>query len=342
MIEACAPLPAGKLPNDVLSCLLSRYTFPSDRVVLGPGVGRDAAVIDMGNRYLVAKTDPITFATDEIGWYLVNVNANDIATTGAEPKWLLCTALFPAGSTRLEEVEAVFSQLSDACRTLGIALCGGHTEITHGIDHTILIGQLLGEVTPDELVTPEGLRPGDAIVLSKGIAVEGTAILARERGDELEGLVPPPVIERAAGFLRSPGISVVPEIRAARRVARLHAMHDPTEGGLATALAEMATAGGVGIRIHESRVPIFPETVLLTRHFGLNPWGTIASGALLAACAAEDADRVVQAIRALGIWAGVIGEATSNPETTVVDNEGAERPLPVFARDEVARLFEQS
>lgn len=335
-----AVLPAGKLPNEILGRLLAQYTFPSERVVLGPGVGRDAAVIDMGDRYLVAKTDPITFAADEIGWYLVNVNANDIVTTGAEPKWLLCTALFPAGRTDLAEVEAVFAQLSAACRSLGIALCGGHTEVTGGISQTILVGQMLGEVLPTDLVTPDGLCTGDSIVLTKGIAVEGTAILARERGSELEGLVPPEVIERAAGFLHHPGISVVREARAATRVARLHAMHDPTEGGLATALAELATAANLGIRILAGSVPVFPETALLTHHFGLNPWGTIASGALLIGCAAADADRVVEAIRAEGIWAGLIGEATTGTGVVLVDEEGAEQPLPVFARDEVARLFE--
>jgi len=149
------------------------------------------------------------------------------------------------------------------------------------------------------------------------------------------------VLERAAAFLHDPGISVVPEARAAAQAARLHAMHDPTEGGLATALAELATAGGVGLRVHADRVPVFPETALLTRHFGLHPWGTIASGALLAACAAEDAERVVQAVRALGIWADVIGEATADDEMVVIDEEGAEQPLPVFARDEIARLFEE-
>ncbi|MGI6207983.1 MAG: AIR synthase-related protein, partial [Anaerolineae bacterium] len=299
------------------------------------------AVIDMGDRYLVAKTDPITFATDEIGWYLVNVNANDIATTGGTPRWLLVSALFPAGSTDLDAVERVFSQLSAACRHLGVTLCGGHTEITSGLDHVILVGQMLGEVEPENLVTPEGLQPGDAIVLTKGIAIEGTAILARELGWQLEGLVPPEVIERAAGYLHDPGISVVADARIAAGAARLHAMHDPTEGGLATALAELATAGGVGLRIWADRVRILPEAELLCHHFGISPWGTIASGALLIGCAASDAPAVVEAIRAQGIWADIIGEATEGGGAVLVDGEGNEEPLPTFARDEVARLFSQ-
>ncbi len=291
----------------------------------------------MGDRYLVAKTYPITYAADEICWYLVNVNANDIATTGAEPKWLLCTALFPAGQTGLAEVEAVFAQLSAACRSLGIALCGGHTEVTSSINQTILVGQMLGEVLPSDLVTPRAMT-GDSTCSPKASPWRARH-LARERGGELEGLVPPEVIERAAGFLHEPGISVVREARAATRVARLHAMHDPTEGGLATALAELATAANLGIRIRAGSVPVFPETALLTHHFGLNPWGTIASGALLIGCAAADAERVVEAIRAEGIWAGVIGEATTGAGVVLVTRR--ERATPaVFARDEVARLFE--
>ncbi|MHB0874619.1 MAG: AIR synthase-related protein [Anaerolineae bacterium] len=332
-------LPTGKLPNEVLGALLARYVRSGERVVLGPGVGRDAAVIDMGDRYLVAKTDPITFATDEIGWYLVNVNANDIATTGATPRWLLCTALFPAGRTEASLVESVFAQLSDACASLGIALCGGHTEVTHGLDHVVLVGQMLGEVAPDRLVTPEGLVPGDALLLTKGIAIEGTALMAREKSAELEGLIPAAVVARAEGYLHDPGISVVRDAQVAGSVARLHAMHDPTEGGVATAVTELATASHVGIRVRAASIRVLPETALLCRHFGLNPIGTLASGALLIGCARDDAESIVAALAAAGIWAGVIGEVFAGSGAWLEDESGSVVPMPTFAPDEVARLF---
>ena len=335
-------LPTGKLPNDMLAGLLQRYRTPNERVVLGPGVGRDAAVIDMGDRYLVAKTDPITFASDEIGWNLVNVNANDIATTGATPRWLLCTALFPEGKTDLAAVESVFSQLSAACLPLGIALCGGHTEITHGLDHLILVGQMLGEVEPEDLVTPDGLRDGDAIILTKGIAIEGTALMAREMAWQLEGLLPAPVLERAAAFLHHPGISVVADARCAAQAARLHAMHDPTEGGLATALYELAEASDLGLQVYPDEVSILPETELLCCHFGLSPWGTLASGALIIGCAGEDAPAVVSALSQNGIWAAVIGQAVAGHGAWFRGADGSEEPVPTFPRDEVARLFEDS
>lgn len=335
-----APLPIGKLPMEMLAGLLQRYAHADPRVVVGPEVGEDAAAIAMGDRYLVAKTDPITFATDEIGWYVVNVNANDIATRGATPRWFLCTLLLPEGRTDAALVEDIFAQISQACSHLGVALCGGHTEITYGLDRPVAVGVMLGEVEEDRLVSTRGIQPGDALVLTKGIAVEGTAIIARELDANLRERFSPAFLERCRGFLREPGISVVRDAQIATQVAPVHAMHDPTEGGLATALRELATAGRVGLRIHEEAIPILPETQALCAHLGLDPLGLIASGALLIAVAPADAARVVAALEAEGIQAAAIGEATPHPEECVlVNREGMERPLPAFSRDELARLF---
>jgi len=134
------PLPVGKLPAEVLARLISQYVHPDPRVIVGPAIGEDSAVIDFGDRYLIAKTDPITFATDDIGWYAVNVNANDIACSGGDPKWMLVTAILPAGKADESMAERIFAQLSEACVALGIALCGGHTEITYDLDRPILVG----------------------------------------------------------------------------------------------------------------------------------------------------------------------------------------------------------
>jgi hydrogenase maturation factor len=333
-------LPAGKLSNELLAALLARYVKSSPRVVVPPGVGRDAAVIDFGDRYLVAKTDPITFATDEAAWYLVNVNANDIATTGATPLWLLCTALLPAGKADAASVEQLFASLNSACSELEIALCGGHTEITTAVVQPVLVGLMLGEVAKDKLIRSDGARPGDAIILTKGIAIEGTALLARELGWLLGSRVQPGTLERARLFLHEPGISVVREAGLALQAGEVHAMHDPTEGGLATALAEMATASGLGVRIQEQAVRILPETSAICSALGLDPWGTLASGALLIACAPSQAPAIVAALNAAGIWAAIIGEFTAQRELLVLGTDGRERPLPTFARDEVARLLE--
>jgi hydrogenase maturation factor len=336
-------LPIGKLPAELLERLLDRYALPDPRVVLGPGIGEDAAVIDMGDRYLVAKTDPITFAVADIGWYVVNVNANDVACCGATPRWFLATVLLPENSTTPESAEEIFRQLADACSALGVSLCGGHTEITYGIDRPIVVGQMLGEVNRDEYVTTSGARVGDTVILTKGIAVEGAAIIAREKRSELTTVMSDDDLERCAGFLRDPGISVVRDARLALDAGGVHALHDPTEGGLATGLWELARAANVGLRIEEQRLSVLPECRALCRHLDLDPLGLIASGALLIAAANDHAEAIVERLRAERISAEIIGEVVP-PEAgiTLRGKDGTSRPLPTFPRDEIARLFDRT
>jgi hydrogenase maturation factor len=331
--------PVGKLPADLLTELLRRYVTPDPRVVVGPGIGLDATVIDLGDRYLVAKTDPITFATDAIGWYAAHVNANDIATTGATPRWFLATALLPEGKASPELAERIFAQLADACHGLGIALCGGHTEITYGLDRPIVVGLMLGEVDKDRLITAAGARPGDALILTKGIAVEGTAIIARERADALLAWHPAEWIARCQDFLYRPGISVVRDAQVATGAGQVHAMHDPTEGGLATALHELAQASRVGLWVDRAAIPVLPETAALCAEFELDPLGLIASGALLLTIEAGDAAAVLAALRSAGIVAAQIGRVEPAEAGVRLVVAGREAGLPTFDRDEITRLF---
>ena len=340
----------GKLPAEHLARLLDRYAPSDERVVLGPGVGCDAAVISFGDRYLVAKTDPITFASDEIGWYAVHVNANDVACTGATARWFLATLLLPEARADAALVDGIFDQIAGACAELGVELVGGHTEITYGIDRPVVVGCMLGEVSPERLVRPDGARPGDALLLTKGIAVEGTAIIARERSGGLAGLNESS-LERCREFLHQPGISVVRDAAVATAAGEVHAMHDPTEGGLATGLWELAAAAGVGLEVDEEAIPIFPETQALCAQLGLDPLGLIASGALLLAVAPGDAGPILTALEEAGIVAAHIGHVVEPPEDlqpsaacsrrrVVLRSATGERPLPRFERDEIARLFE--
>src|SRR6059036_1067548 len=194
-------LPLGKLPGDLLQAILDKHAPRDPRVIVGPRVGEDAAVIDAGDRYLVVTSDPITFATDELGWYALHVNANDVVVRGATPRWFLATLLLPAGTTDEAGVRALFGQLAEACDDLEVALVGGHTEVTHGLDRPIVAGTMLGEVAKDKLVTTGGARVGDAIVLTKGVPLEGAAIIAREKEAELRARG---VLSAGAGHQRSP------------------------------------------------------------------------------------------------------------------------------------------
>ena len=329
----------GKLPMDLLQVLLERYRGHDERLVVGPAVGEDAAVLDMGERYLVVKSDPITFATDEIGWYVVHVNANDIAAMGAEPRWMLLTLLLPEGRTDERLVEDIFAQTSGACHSLGVTLCGGHTEITYGLDRPIAVGLMLGEVEKEDLVCTAGVRVGDDIILTKGIAIEGTAVLAREMAEPLSGAVGADLIDRGRRFLREPGISVVRDAMIACRAGRPHAMHDPTEGGLATGLWELAHASGKRLLVDPEAIHVYPETASFCRALGLDPMGLIASGSLLAAAAPEQAAQIVEALTREGIGAAIIGKVVDGSPAVQVQTSHGPKPMPIYEQDELTRLF---
>jgi len=334
-------LGAGKLPADLLRTMLARLAPEDPSVIVGPALGEDAAVLDLGGpELLVAKTDPITFAARHPARYLLAVNANDLAVTGARPRWLLVTALLPEGISA-EATQDLFDELREACDRTGVLLVGGHTEMTVGLERPILVGCLLGTVSRDGLLRTAGARPGDAILLAGGIAIEGTAILATEHDAELRLRgAPHEALRTAAGWLENPGIGVTPAARVLIQSGGVHAMHDPTEGGLVTALHELAEAAGIGLRIYRDAVPVLPECRAICDALGLDPLGLLASGALLAAVDPVAAPRALQGLSDAGIPASVIGEALPAGEgRTLVDQDGA-RPLPEFARDELARYLE--
>jgi hydrogenase maturation factor len=333
-------LPVGKLPPELLQALLDRHPVKDPRVVVGPRLGEDAAVLDMGTRYLVASTDPITFAAEDVAWYALQVNANDVAVRGARPRWFLATLLLPEHRSTEAAVTSLFDALGEACAELEVSLVGGHTEVTPGLDRPVVVGTMLGEVEREGLVTTGGAREGDALVLTKGIPLEGAALVARDYGAEaLRRGVPSEVVERARRFLRRPGLSVVPEALLACRVARVHAMHDPTEGGLATALWELAEAAGVGVRVDRSAILVLPEGEVLCRAFDLDPLGTLASGALLLALDPGDVPAVVRALAGAGIAARQIGEVVGRAQGVALVEGTRPRPLARFARDEITKLW---
>ena len=323
----------GKLPPAILDRLLGRIPRRDARVVVGPRIGEDAAVIDFGDRYLVAKSDPVTFAAERIGWYAVQVNANDLATMGARPRWFLATLLLPRGDPSL--AEEVFTDLLAACEELDISLCGGHTEVTPGLDRPIVAGHMLGEVEKERLVRKERIRPGDVVLLTRGVALEGTAILAREKAGELAGRLEAALLERARNLLFRPGISVVADALAACAVAPVHGMHDPTEGGLIGGLYELAAAAAAGLAVDSSRILVLPETAAICSLLDIDPLRLIASGALLIAVAPEDERRVVETLAARGTPVAAI--ATVMPPAHGLRLDSA--PFAFPDRDEITKIF---
>lgn len=336
-------LPTGKLPLPLLRKALGRVPRRDPAVLVGAEPGEDAAVIDVGGPdLLVATADPITFAAADIGTYLLAVNGNDLAVTGAEPRWLLATVLAPAGATAAN-IEALLTDVTAACAAADVALVGGHTEITDSVTSPVVAGTLLGTVARDALVRTSGARPGDALLLVGAIAIEGAAILAGDHPQKLrEAGVSEADIQAGAARLQTPGISVRPAVNVLRPAANVHAMHDPTEGGLAAALHELAEAAGVGVAVDRDAIPVLPECRRICRALGLDPYALLASGALLASLPAAQATSAVTGLHEAGLTAALIGEVTTASEGRRWTIGGHDVPIPTVDRDELAGFLESA
>lgn len=332
------PLPGGKLPNDLLEEFLVQFGINDPAVLTKPGIGEDTAAVDIrADEVLVLKSDPITFATESIGRFAVLVNANDIVTAGATPRWFLATLMFPIGTSAFA-IREVMEELSAVCRAGNITLCGGHTEITDAVTRPVITGTMAGTVARSGLIDKCGVKTGDLVLMTKAVAVEGTAIIVREFGPRLQDLgLSATDIDACRRFLDS--ISVMPEAALAVAAGGVSAMHDVTEGGLATALEELSIAGRHRIRIDMHKIPVYAETERICALLSLDPLGLIGSGSLLISCRPGACDRLLQDIAEAGIQVSVIGEILE--PGTGIDAWRHQGPVawPHFEADEITRLF---
>jgi len=326
----------GKLDATTLGRLLKRYARSKDRsVLLGPEIGLDAAAIKVKAGTLVVASDPLTYASEQLGYYAVCINANDIYVSGAKPRWFLADILLPPGRAGL--AEKIFRQIHQACRELNISLIGGHTEMTPDLPRPMVAGFMIGELLGKKPITAAGAKPGDVIILTKGLAIEGTAIIARERQKDLAGKFPAALLRRARGFLRKPGLSIGTEATIAAGHG-VHALHDPTEGGLLNGLWEMAKASKVALYIDTEAIPVYPETQGLCNHFGLDPLRLLASGALLIACPQRTIKKLCRELEAADIMSGVIG-SVGKGSVGVHFKDG--RAVRRAVADEILKVFDE-
>ncbi|MBN1421732.1 MAG: hydrogenase expression protein [Planctomycetes bacterium] len=332
-------LRAGKIPPEMLEGLLRRIPR-GPGVVAGPGVGEDAAVIDPPPGLLIAKTDPITFADERLGWYALHVNANDIFAMGGEPRWFLAALLLPEGTTRAR-LRALFDDLVRAAKDLGVSLVGGHTEIVAGLPEPIVVGQMLGIAPPGEAILNARARPGQAIILAGGVAIEGSAIIASAAPAAIERAAGRTHARRARRFLVDPGLSVRPAQRAILRAARPSALHDPTDGGLRGAVVELATAARAGCVLEEDATPVLPACRAIADALEIDPLSLIASGALLAVVDEGDVERVLASLRDAGIAGARIGELRPARERIRARRRGRLVPLRAPREDEIARFWRE-
>lgn len=336
-------LDPGKVPPALLARLLEGRS-PAEGEVVGPGVGLDGAVLrlpgrdDGGDaRFLVAASDPITFTAEEIGWYAVHVNANDVACMGASPAWFLATVLLQEGAEEAT-ARAIFEQMEEACAQVGAALVGGHTEVAPHLDRPMVAGTMLG--VTDRWISAAGARPGDALLLTKGAGVEGTAILVRSLEEELRPTVGADMLDRGRRFLQEPGLSVVEDVTTALAAGRPRALHDPTEGGVAGGIYELCEASGTGARLDRAAIRILDETRAVCQALELDPLGLLGSGALLVAASEDDVQPIVEALTDQGIAAARIGTLVDETEgVTIRDADGEVVPLRNFDADEITRVL---
>jgi hydrogenase expression/formation protein HypE len=320
-------LPPGKIPIDILKeVVFKNLGAKRKEVTLGPAAGIDGAVLDLGDKSLVVSMDPITGAIERIGWLAVNVNANDVATFGVEPAFLFSCIMLPENADR-NLVESISTLMNTAAKDLGIAIVGGHCESTPGLTNPIVVCCILGLTEKGRYVTAGGAKPGDKLILTKSAGIEGTAILATDRGQALKKTMSGTMLEAAKNFYSQ--ISVVKDALTACKTGGVHAMHDPTEGGVAGGIHEMADASSVGVKVIAEAIAVQPETAQICSHFQIDPLQLIGSGALLISAEAESASQIVRNLSREGVQASVIGEFTENVARRVLmQKDGGVKVLP--------------
>ncbi|MCK4566951.1 MAG: AIR synthase family protein [Candidatus Thorarchaeota archaeon] len=300
----------GKVPPEILqSIVFSKLGRMDSDVLLGPSLGEDAAVIKIGDQVVVAATDPITGSVEDVGWLAVHVNANDIATFGVSPRWFLASIMLPVGFTP-DELGKIMHQIDEAAKTLDISVAGGHSEITDRITQPIVVGFMMGVAPTGEYVTSSGAKPGDNLIVTKTIGIEGTSILAAEGSSYLTEILGPDVVRKAQQLRES--ISVVKDGVTAFQTGFVHAMHDPTEGGLSGAIHELCDASGVGFEIDNDLIPMADVTRLICDTLQINPLELISSGSMLISCDREKAVHVIDELESAGVRAMIIGSVVSD------------------------------
>jgi hydrogenase maturation factor len=335
---------AGKLPPDILlRYVLSRVGVRDPAVVVGPRLGEDAAIIDIGGgRVLVAHVDPISGAVEYLGWLAVHIACNDVAVRGVRPRWLLPVLYLPEGAG-IEVIDRITSQIDEAAREVGAMVVGGHSEFTAGLTRPLISMTALGIAEVCRYVTTSGARVGDAVLMTKTAAIEGTAILSTDFRDLLlESGVPQEVVERASEFIRE--VSVVREALALSEAGLATSMHDPTEGGLLGGLVELAYASGKTVEVWEDRVALAEETKTIVKALRLDPLRLISSGTLVATVPESRIGEAVEVLSRYGMRATVIGRVVEYVGHYVVlhrRDSSREYIDDIYVKDELFSLWER-
>lgn len=319
----------GKLPNEVLDRLIlepiKKWGVKRDEALTAPSVGEDCAALKFGSDICMLSTDPITGAAENIGALAVYINSNDIASAGGEVIGLMVTTLLPPDITEAE-ISAIAESLYKSANAAGVAILGGHTEITDAVTRPIISCTAVGR--GKRFISSGGARVGDSVIMTKYAAIEGSSIIyADYKGFWQEKLTDE---EKAACESFASMLSAVPEGAVAAEMGA-SSMHDVTEGGVLGACYEIAECAGVGITVYEDKIPILPVTKKMCEICGVNPLRLISSGSMLITSA--NGGELVGALEGAGIRAAEIGIITDGER--LVEKNGELMPLAPPETDEL-------
>jgi hydrogenase expression/formation protein HypE len=319
-------LPLGKLSSALLAELIPLLPIDAPEIRVTPGVGCDAGGLMIGNQLVAVTMDPITFSTHNLGTYSVCVNINDIACLGCRPRWYSATLLLPQNTTE-KAIRDIWQELGEQLRQYDLISIGGHTEVTTAVNQPVLIGHMIGQAIGDRLLNPADAAAGDQILLWQGVAIEGTALLAHEREQDLKKYFSDEKLAAMQNLIRDPGICVWPLVEKLMPDNNIIALHDPTEGGIATALHELADAAQCGLHINVEAIPVLPETAELAALLQFDPLGLLASGSLLIVCRTDAVQAILQKFPNEPLCH--IGELTAKND----------RVLPRYDTDEIVKAM---
>lgn len=324
----------GKLSESVLKrSVLNQIGHRRDEVLIGPAIGEDCSVLTVeDDEVIVISSDPITGTVQDIGTLAVHITANDIASNGAEVIGIMLTILLPDGCEE-SSLRTMMKDIETVCRQLNIEVIGGHTEVTKAVNQPIVTVTGIGKMKRDEIIKTAGAKPGQEIVMTKWAGLEGTAIIAKEKEEELLTKYSSGFIERAKGFIND--ISVVPEAGTARAVG-VTSMHDVTEGGIFGALWEIGAASKVGLEVDLKKILIKQETVEICEFYDINPYMLISSGCML--IVTDKANLLVDRLKEEGITAAVIGRILEGNDRVII-NDGERRFLEPPKADELYKIL---
>lgn len=307
----------GKVPENVLQrSVLNQIKKRRAEVLVGPSIGEDCSVLQVEkDDLIVISTDPITGTSNEIGTLAVHITANDIASSGAELIGIMLNILLPVESEE-SELKTIMVDIEKVCKELDIEVMGGHTEVTPAVNQIIVTVTGFGKTKQDEIINTSGAKPDDDILITKWAGLEGTAIIASEKKDELLSRYSKSFIDGAIAFMNH--ISVIPEAKIAKEVG-VTSMHDITEGGVFGALWEVGSASDVGLEIDISKIPVRQETVEICEYFNINPYKLISSGCML--ITSTNGKELEKRLEDKGIPSVIIGKVTKGNKRIVIKGE---------------------